>query len=176
MRIFFLAAIFIVCGSFDASAEFKSAELFRKGYWRVELTKVTDDNSFWCSAETSNTKNQSFSVTTFDDRSAMLMIFDPSWELTRRPVKFIVDIDYDRWTIDGRAGEKAVSVFLEGNGKASSFLEDLANGSGVALYNSQEQRLATFSLRGSRDALLMLLKCWEKIVSKDPFGNDPDPF
>jgi len=106
----------------------------------------------------------------------MLMVFDPTWNIAARSVNFIVDIDYERWNIAGHAEDRSVSVFLEGKGKASSFLDDLARGSAIAVYNEQLVRQATFSLRGSHDALLVLLKCWARIVSNDPFPRRADPF
>jgi len=171
-----LATTSIFVSGKSAWAEFDSRRLFSRGSWYVDLARDTDDNSYWCSAETTNGARQSFSITAFDNRNAMLMIFDPTWNITARSVNFIVDVDYERWNISGHAEDKSVSVFLEGKGKASSFLEDLARGSAIAVYNEQLVRQASFSLRGSHDALLVLLKCWARIVSNDPFSRSADPF
>lgn len=91
------------------------------------------------------------------------MVFDPSWALSGQPVSYFINVDNNRWPINGTAGKKSVSVYLDPDGQAFNFLNDLAGGSAVTIYNLQERKLAAFSLRGSRESLAELWECWAKI-------------
>ena len=172
-----ILSFILVIGSFSqVSAGYEDTKLFSKGYWSVVLTYNTDENSYWCEAKTSNRRGQVFSVTAYENGGIIVFVFDQRWSLAKRPVKFLIDIDYSRWTIDGTANNIAVSVQLNNNDKAGKFIKELAQGSAVALFNTEERRLATFSLRGSSAALTELVDCWRKITVTDPFKTSTDPF
>jgi hypothetical protein len=155
---------------------YDTKELFSKGAWSVELTHNTTEGTLWCDATTRNRAGQEFSITAFDSGTMALFVFDNRWSLTKRSVKFLLDIDYARWTIDGTANDKAVSAVMSDARKSVEFLTGLQRGSAVAVFNESERRLATFSLSGSSAALTMLMDCWKRIDVKDPFGNGSDPF
>lgn len=105
-----------------------------------------------------------------------LFVMDHNWALAKRPVRFLIDIDYSRWVIDGTANEISVSLNFSDASKTISFLEQLQASSAVAVYNQTEDRLATFSLAGSRRALEELMACWDRIQKRDPFRTSKDPF
>jgi len=176
MRRWILSTILVLSSFSQVFAGYEDTLLFSKGYWTVELTYNTDENSYWCSAKTANRRSQEFSVTAFENGTIVVFIFDNRWSLAKRPVRFLIDIDYSRWQIDGTADDIAVSIALSNNEKAGKFITELAQGSAVALFNMEERRLATFSLKGSRAALTELIDCWRKISVTDPFRTSTDPF
>ncbi|WP_372841871.1 hypothetical protein [Phaeovulum sp.] len=157
-----------------ASAEqYDTTRLFTRGAWYVDLTHDTSDGELWCSAETQNNEAQTFSVTTYDDGTVILFVFDESWDIAPRSVDFLVLIDRERWTISGDASGIAISVSLDDKDKADEFLIDLARGSSVAVANSDERRIASFSLSGSSAALSTLMDCWDSILLGSPSKKDP---
>lgn len=173
-----------LCSPFTVGAEpFESETLFSKGAWEVEITFDTEDSTFWCEAATDNRANQSFSIVAYDTGTAAIFVFDPRWNLSERSIKFLIDIDYSRWEISGRGSGRSVSSFMHDGEKAGKFLKELSQGNAVAIYNSDEKRLATFSLSGSSAALNALMECWTAIrpngadhTSSDPFRSSKDPF
>ncbi|WP_134015653.1 hypothetical protein [Litoreibacter halocynthiae] len=169
--------MFLVAGSGSAIAErYESSNLFAHKAWKVSLTYDTADNKFWCNAETYNRSGQTLSITAYDSGFAAVFFFDNRWRLQERKISFIVDIDYSRWTVDGKAHQSGISAGLNNGKTAGKFVGELAAGSAVALYNSNLARLATFSLSGSKAALLKLGECWNNIQKRDPFGASTDPF
>ncbi|MEO0744035.1 MAG: hypothetical protein AAFY49_01685, partial [Pseudomonadota bacterium] len=91
-------------------------------------------------------------------------------------VRFLVDIDCSRWTMDGNAKDIGVSLQMTDNQKSVEFLKQLQRGNAVAVLNDAERRLATFSLSGSFAAILSLFECWDAIDISDPFTDQKDPF
>jgi len=156
---------------------FESTVLFNKGAWTVELTHDTQDGGLWCVAQTGNDAGQLFSLTAYDNDTMMLYIFDQSWNIAPRSVRFLVDIDYSRWTIDGHGQGISVSLVFNQPEQNVRFIEELMGGNAIAVMNANERRLATFSLNGSYAAISQLFTCWERISKTDPFGQSPDdPF
>lgn len=176
----FLIPLFLSCAASVATAqqnEYESQTLFSKGAWEVEITYNTVAKNVWCSASTYNRFAQSFNIVAYDSGGLGLFVFDDSWDLKPRPVNFIVDIDYSRWTISGQASDTGVSANLTDIEKTKKFLGELQRGSAVAIYNEKVQKLSTFSLNGSSAALLSLMDCWNKIAKpSDPFEDNSDPF
>lgn len=174
-----LAAASAICVSFCGSAhagEYDTTTLFTRGAWTVDLTYDSTDRTTWCVAETNNRRGQTFSVVAHENGVAAVFVFDPSWTLARRSVRYRIDIDYDRWTIDGTANDMGVSVTLNGNASAERFLGQLMLASAVATYNEDGMRLATFSLDGSRSAIGALFECWGRIRHDAPDPRRADPF
>lgn len=156
---------------------YESEVYFAKGRWQVEVTHDSQDGSLWCSALTENNNNQSFDITAFDDGQLTLFVFDGDWELRERPIRFLVDVDRSRWTMDGTGKNISVSVTMNDPDTAVRFLTQLQRGNTVRVYNENEVKLATFSLSGSRAGIDALFECWDRInKSSDPFGDASDPF
>jgi len=175
MRLFQLILILLLPSS--AWAEYESRQLFAKNDWIVELTYDTTNESFWCSAQTSNRSAQQFALTGYENDAASIFIFDDKWDLANRQIDFLIDIDYSRWNITGTGGGIGVSANLNDGDKASVFVGELAQGSAIAVYNSDERRIGTFSLSGSAAAINAFFDCWEKIAKPtDPFQTSSDPF
>ena len=157
-------------------ADVESRTLLRRGAWSVNLVHDPSDGDVWCSGETYNRSNQSLSVATFSDGFAALFITDARWRLTRRPVSFVVSTDYTDWTIDGEALVHSVFVELSDPQKSAQFVEELAAGRFVTIFSLDGQRLASFSLQGSRVSMNVLMECWQSIGrAADPFGGSADP-
>lgn len=172
------AAVFSVCiaGASEADS-FDTTVLFSKSDWTVELTHDTSDGELWCSAQTTNRAGQSFHLTAYDTDTLRLFVFDHNWNIAPRNVRFLVDIDYSRWTIDGHGQDISVSLALNDPEQAVRFIEQLMEGNAVAVMNADGRRLAVFSLSGSYAAISKLFECWERISRTDPFGPSPnDPF
>ncbi|MDC0738524.1 hypothetical protein N6L24_09550 [Cognatishimia sp. SS12] len=172
----FLVASFIA-GSAGAE-RYDSDVLLRHKSWSVELTYDNDDSDFWCEASTKNKSAQTFSIVAYQSGELAVIVFDHDWALTPRDLEFILDVDYSRWVINGTGDGIAVSVLMQPGPKLGEFITDIAEGSAVALYNRDERRLATFSLAGSKAALLKLNECWRAILkdNADPFKSSSDPF
>ncbi|WP_299367698.1 hypothetical protein [uncultured Tateyamaria sp.] len=175
-RLILLWALSVVAGSTNAQP-YEGETVFAKGAWRVELTHNTSTGSLWCAAETSNNAAQSMSVIAYDNSTLAFFLIDHDWNLQPRSVKFLLDIDYSRWTMTGSADGIGVSLNMKDVEKSVTFLTELQKGRAVAIYTAQGERLATFSLSGSFAAITSLFECWEAIApNQDPFGNDADPF
>lgn len=179
MRISALACSIFLMFNLSTSVqadEFESTTLFQKGSWNVELTFDTKDGDLWCSAETQNASGQSLAITGYDSGSIALFVFDQSWNISDRPIRFLIDIDYSRWTMNGHGRGISISLVLNDADSAILFLRELMEGNAVALMNADERRLATFSLSGSSAAIRNFFACWDKITVSDPFTNETDPF
>jgi len=170
-------ALFVSSAAFPSSAdEFDSKTLFRKGAWAVELTHNTSNGRLWCTARTDNNFGQTFSLTAYQNSQLTLFVFDNSWNIASRPLRFFVDVDYSRWTMDGQGDNISVSLTMNDPKTAVDFLEDLMAGNAVSVSNANEQKLAVFSLSGSYAAITNLFSCWESIDNSDPFTSNADPF
>lgn len=164
-----------------AQDRYETQQLFRKGAWNVELTYDTYDQDLWCSAQTDNSQGQTFALTAYQSDQFTIFIFDHRWDIAPRPIDFIVDVDYSRWTMSGSGEGIGISITPEDPDNALKFLTELMQGNAVAVMNTNERRLATFSLNGSYAAIINLMDCWEKISlddssKTDPFGSKDDPF
>lgn len=167
----------LTLGTAAAHAQpYDTTRLFTRGAWYVELTHDTSDGELWCSAETRNNEAQTFSVTTYDDGGVILFVFDNRWALAPRDVDFIVNIDRQRWTINGYADDIGISVTLDDKDQADDFLYDLARGNSVAVANADGRRIASFSLSGSSAALSTLMDCWSSILIGNEGPGYKDPF
>ncbi|MCX7566818.1 hypothetical protein OS189_10750 [Sulfitobacter sp. F26169L] len=157
---------------------YQSRALFSHKAWGVELTHDTMDGALWCSAETGNRANQKLSITVYPDGTLTLFVFDRRWALSERYVDFIIDVDYSRWNMRGKASDIAISVSVKPGEDTGKFIGELAAGRAAALYNNDLRRLAVFTLSGSRAALIKLTECWDGIKAQgaDPFGPAKDPF
>ena len=173
-----LVALATFAAPMASASDLESELLFSRGAWEVEVTYDPGDESFWCSASTFNRTNQSFSLVAYDNGGFLLLVGDPVWRLSERPIRFLVDIDRSRWTIDGDAEDSYVSLMMNDADKAFRFVQQLMGGNAVAVLNDTEKRLATFSLSGSYAAITQLMDCWDKISNRDPFsnGSSADPF
>jgi hypothetical protein len=166
----------------QAQERYDTQTLFRKGQWLVELTHDTQDGQLWCNGQTNNAQGQTFAITAYDSDQLVLFIFDDRWNIGERPVRFLLDVDYSRWTMDGTGAGIGVSLTMTDAEKAIKFLSELMEGNAVAVMNTNERRLALFSLNGSFAAITKLFECWQGIStagsfnSEDPFATDEDPF
>lgn len=158
--------------------KFDSKVLFSKGAWSVKLTHDSSDGSLWCSGQAKNRNGQTFVIAVYENSQMSLFIFDDTWNISPRKVRFLIDIDYARWTMDGRGDGFSVSLAMNDAEKSAKFLTELMQGNAVAVMNSEERRLAVFSLSGSYAAITNLFDCWESIAqsSTDPFLSQSDPF
>jgi hypothetical protein len=159
-----------------AADQFDKTRLFAHGAWSVDYTYNIAEGNSWCAAETHNRRGQVFSVVAHDGGSALVFVLDPGWSLGERRVRYRIDIDYERWDVQGRASGPGVSVLLNGSAEAGEFVAQLMRSSAVAAYSDDRARLATFSLDGSFAAIGAPFECWSRISGSDPFTNASDPF
>ena len=177
LRIATLCIALFILGTSAFAEKYEVEKLFRKGAWVVELTHNSEEGSLWCTASTHNNFSQSLILTAYQTDELALFLFDPDWQLKPRPVAFLIDVDYSRWEVNGHADGPGVSVRMSEAGTAAKFLTELQEGSAVAVYNDNLQKVATFSLSGSHAAITSLFECWKSISLKtDPFGENSDPF
>ncbi len=176
-----LAAVALCAAAATAQEVYDGTLLFREKAWAVELTHDSRDGQLWCSAETTNRARQTLSLTAYDSGAMAMFVFDPGWSITPRPVEFLVDVDYSRWTMAGTGDGIGVSIGLDRPEEAAAFLTELRLAHAVAVMNADGRRLATFSLAGSDAGIGALMGCWESILSSvrasaDPFVTAQDPF
>ena len=155
---------------------YDSQTLFGRGDWVVELTHDTTDGALWCNAKTSNRNGQSFALTAYQSNTLTLFVFDNSWDIADRPLRFLIDNAYSRWTMDGNGSGIGINITMNEPESAGRFLVQVMEGRAVAVMNSDERRLALFSLDGSSAAITALFDCWDSISDRDPFRSSSDPF
>lgn len=148
---------------------YETTNLFRHKAWSVSITHDQLEDTFWCDAKTSNRRNQLFSITAFESGGLGLFVFDNRWSLRKRALQFRIDVDYSRWIVNGNAEDTGVSTFLSNPESSVKFLTEVAEGSAIAVYNSDNRKIATFSLSGSSASLRKLMECWKRISPTDPF-------
>lgn len=171
MKLIYLVLTFSVTLSFKAFADqYETDVLFRKGSWYVELTNNTNTGGMWCSAETENGNDQTFSLTAYDNDSISLFVFDQSWEIEERDIEFQVDIDRSQWTVHGEGSGIGISSTMDDTDQSVRFLKQLMSGNRVTVKNARGDRIAVFSLNGSYAAISNLMSCWGRITGpSDPF-------
>lgn len=168
--------LLVVFASSTSAQRYESQTLFSRGDWAVELTHDTSDGTLWCNATTSNQRAQSFSLTAYQSNNLTMFVFDNSWNISDRPIRFLIDVDYSRWTMDGQGSGIGISLTMSDPEAAGRFLVELMGGRAIAVMNDDTRRLATFSLRGSSAAISELFDCWDSISDTDPFRTSTDPF
>lgn len=153
-----------------SAQEYETRTLMRRGQWQVDVTYSASTDAFWCTAGTENGSGQKFNLVAYQNEAFALFVFDPRWNLEPRAVRFLVDIDRSRWTIDGTGDGVGISLNMTDPDTAVKFLIQLKQGNTAYVYNDQQQRQATFSLSGSSAAIDALFDCWDSIT------GSPDPF
>lgn len=178
MRATALAVGLLVGWSGGASAAaLDNTTLFERDAWSVEHTYEPGSGDAWCSADTTNDAGQWFSLVAYDFGAVALFVGDPQWSLAERGVRIRVDVDDDRWDLDGTGDGAVVAALLNGDDDdAVRFVARLREGVATAVFNDEGRRLATFSLQGSGAALTALFECWSRIDATDPFVTASDPF
>lgn len=166
----------LCCLPLSSTAE--QVDLMEKGRWSVYIEISDDGIGKYCTAETVNSKSQVFDITFFRDGSLVFYLFDNSWQLDRRLVDFIVDFDYNRWEMTGTADGSMVRLAIEDEDTAMNFLHDVSSKSAVAIYNSNLEKISSFSLNGSAAAVLAVVGCAADIAEwqRPEGGRDIDPF
>lgn len=165
-----VAALLSAPAAFSKS-NFETEILFRKKAWAVEITHDTSDGGLWCAASTKNRQGQAFSLVAYDTGALALIILDGAWNIPQRSVKFLIDVDYSRWNIEGTGKGSGVSLNVGAADKGAQFIRELMAGNAVAILNNRERRLAVFSLSGSSAAITKLMACWSRITNNDPFST-----
>lgn len=177
-----LLNIFAAASSSNAQDKYEEQVLFSKDAWQVEVTHDTSDGQLWCSAATTNRQGQSFDVTAYDDGGISLFVFDHDWSISPRDVRFLIDVDRERWVLDGRGDGIAISLSMREKEESIRFLSEIMEGNSVVVRNADKHHLGSFSLSGSYAAITKLFECWGRIKSNtriteaDPFVTSSDPF
>jgi hypothetical protein len=149
---------------------FDTTPLFRQDAWAVEHTYNPDSGLSWCSADTANGAGQMFSITAYDHGGAVALVIDRAWTFAAEAVRFRIEVDTIRWTVEGLAQDMAVSMDLDEDAEAARFLGDLAAGRALAVATEAGREIAVFSLAGSEPALRALVECWARILRAGPLG------
>lgn len=173
-----ILTLFVFALGGPAQAErYENTNLFSRGAWSVDLKIDTSDSSMWCAASTTNKFGQVFSISGLENGSVGLHIIDPDWSLREREINFLVDIDYSRWDVAASADGIGLTTWMADADQAAKFMAELSAGNAVAVYNQTEQRLATFSLRGSKLAIAQFFKCFDRVADRNTArGVGRDPF
>lgn len=123
----FLSATFFLA-HVACAEKFDTHRIFAKGSWSVDLTKNLQQGNVWCNASTVNERQQTFGITGYESGALALFIFDSHWQLRKRQVHFRIDIDYDKWSINGSASGIGVSLLFTDPQKAKRFIGRLRRG------------------------------------------------
>jgi hypothetical protein len=156
--------------------------LVRHKDWVVIHTFDSVNGGQWCEAATGRAST-GMSIVVFDNDLTIFAIHDEHWSIPKDAERYvIVDVDYERFDGWARADGNMLSLRLTGD-TGANFLTQMRLGSAVAVYNSDERRIAAFSLRGSAAAMAKLAECWSRIRlpdQADPFRGvaetSEDPF
>lgn len=139
--------------------------------WTVEFVQTR--NSALCIASTSSragTRLSIFSIRGVDVFG--LNIENPGWSLQDREAEIRVDVDYQRWRSVAELKDENISVF----GLNPEFLDAIAYGNAVALKDSDDRNILTFSLRGSSAAMRALKTCQRSPARGSSPRSSTDPF
>jgi hypothetical protein len=149
--------------------------LFQHKDWRVQHEFYPGTDVQACAANTRNRHGDTFDLTIWEDGGITLFFIMAadfeSWE-GEFAADAVVDIDYDRWTLnDADFSPYQIRFSFEKGPKTVDFLTDLYRGAAVALKSPDGSRsIATWSLRGSAAALLNLTECSEMIRARSAPG------
>ena len=100
-----IAASLILLFAYSSATaeEIKDEQIFQRGVWEVYKTTDTTDNRVWCTAGTFNKTYQGFDFSGWPEGTLSLTLYDKDWKITERFVKFVLDIDGSKFTINGDA-------------------------------------------------------------------------
>ncbi len=160
------------------AAPVNAQQIFQHKEWRVSLVPPSNGSPGSCAAETINRQGQSFILGANGMGNAVVLFWDRRWDIPARPLKFVLDVDYERWFMTGTGDGQSVHLALDGSQKAVELIDQLAAGRAVALYNTDGAKLAVFSLSGSKASMFKLLDCARSlsVANSDPFQSRADPF
>lgn len=144
--------------------------------WRA-VRDTTDSGIDFCMATTASAGGRQMLSLALTNSGMLISISDANWSLSQRPISFLLDIDYSRWRLTGNANNSIISAMVAKDVEMPNFIEELSQGSAIALYNLDEKPLGVFSLRGSHAALQKTFECFDTLKDKsDPFVTNKDPF
>lgn len=175
-----LGALFAVVSTLPAQAE--SFNLLTHHAWKVDFNVNDTDGSQYCDAYSRNANGDRLAIVSYQDKSVMMFLFltDDHWGRDFE-ADLALDIDYRPWTLydadfwdGGQFSQDNVTFNFPDLPVFGEFLEDLAAGSALALKSpSRTRSLATWSLRGSTEAIIKLAECSERLdplPSTDTYG------
>lgn len=165
MRAAVLAALLSLATPAVAQERFVDTELLTARDWQVFRTLDRQDNSQFCFTRTTNNQGTAFILGGFADRTFELAITDSDWNLSGS-IDFFIVIDNSSWTLTGTGDGTSLSIELSGRDSTGDFLNELTAGITLRMLDGNEAEVGRFSLRGSNQAILRMLDCWEEVIAK----------
>jgi len=137
-----------------AIAEVQSHEVHRFKDWHVDFNQ--GDNFAWCSAATGN-----FHVNANQDGSYELQVVVPGAAFSDYEAPFSIQVDRGSRYIMSDATYIGVSIFSK-NIKEEVVIA-LATGGQVHTFNTVDEYVESFTLAGSKAAIIALYECQQKL-------------
>lgn len=153
---------------------YETRNIFSSGAWNVEV-EIYSDGSLACAVHTDNRMGDRFDITVYED-GQLKLFFLFGEDVGFRSSEYInveLHVDYEIWTLndmstgDSRTGASYLTMMLDPD-RLESFVTDLMEGNAVALKEAigSNRDFASWSLRGSKDAMLSWLNCFLMISAE----------
>jgi hypothetical protein len=152
----------------------QSEVLFAHKQWKVELV-AWDDGVLGCQANV-GTRDESFSIWTFQDSSVQLQFYSKSWDFGEGDTADLqVQIDRKpRWNLTkAELYRNSVLFNLPDNDAAIDFIVEVARGNRLFLRTDDGGDVQDYTLSGSRASIDALIECGDVITqtkSANPFN------
>lgn len=166
-RFLALSATLLFAAPATAQDRFSDTRIAESRDWTVFRTLDRQENESFCFARTLNGNGTALILGGFPDQTFELALTDRDWDLSGS-VDFFIVIDRSRWSLTGTGDGTSLSVRLSNFDQAGDFLNELRRGNSVRLLDDSESEVGQFSLRGSSNAIGVLLECWEEVIAKGP--------
>ena len=170
LRVCLIAVLVMMTGLEAEASKYRSKTLVQRGAWTMVVTLDTSDGDAWCSAESKNASGQVFSLVGYNSGSFAISVFDPRWNLRQGDADFRIDVDRNRWDINGKSRQRGFSVSPSNAEQALKFIRQVRKGNNVRIYDGAGGQLARFSLKGSSFVVGQLGDCWNSIVERRERG------
>jgi hypothetical protein len=157
-----LLVMTMVASTANAQQNAREKTLYEQGDWTVtEIIFANDPASDSCNAATENRSGQGFFLTGFTDYLDVMM-WDDTWTLAERSVRFTLEVDDASWPFTGEASATGVYSTVENLDQALDIMGDISVGNDLVVMTGSGNQLGTFSLLGSSSAMLAFTHCWAR--------------
>jgi len=164
-------AVFGLLGGVSASPVLaqQSEVLFSHKQWKVELV-AWDDGVLGCQA-TVCTRDESFSLWTFQDSSVQLQFYSKAWDFGEGDTAdLVIQVDKKpQWNLNkAELYQNSVLFTLPDNDAAIELIVEVAKGNVVYLRSADGGSVQNYTLSGSRASIDALISCGDVITQQKP--------
>jgi hypothetical protein len=158
-----LLVVTMVASTSNAQQNVREKTLHEQGDWIVtEKISANDPASDSCHAETANRSGQGFMFSGFAGDFLDIVMWDNTWSLAERSVRFTLEVDNASWPFTAEASDTEVYTNFENLDQALDIMDDVSVGNDLVVTTGSGNQLGTFSLVGSSSAMLAFTHCWAR--------------